>query len=52
MNDHRDGSGRREAPLDLASVFLGPKAENADVFEVAAAEAVRDQPMITDILPR
>jgi len=42
MNDYRDGSGRREAPLDLASVFLGPKAENADVFERLLLEAVRD----------
>jgi glutamate/tyrosine decarboxylase-like PLP-dependent enzyme len=35
-------SSRREAPLDLASVFLGPKAENADVFERLLLEAVRD----------
>ncbi|HEX6745851.1 MAG TPA: pyridoxal-dependent decarboxylase [Longimicrobium sp.] len=35
-------SSRREAPVDLASVFLGPKAENADVFERLLLEAVRD----------
>ncbi|HYJ79785.1 MAG TPA: pyridoxal-dependent decarboxylase [Longimicrobiaceae bacterium] len=33
---------RREAPLDLASVFLGPKGENADVFERLLLEAYRD----------
>jgi glutamate/tyrosine decarboxylase-like PLP-dependent enzyme len=33
---------RREAPLDLASVFLGPKGENADVFERLLLEAFRD----------
>jgi glutamate/tyrosine decarboxylase-like PLP-dependent enzyme len=29
-------------PLDLASIFLGPKAENADVFERLLLEAFRD----------
>ncbi len=29
-------------PLDLGSVFLGPKAENADVFERLLLEAFRD----------
>ena len=33
---------RREAPLDLASIFLGPKGENADVFERLLLEALRD----------
>jgi glutamate/tyrosine decarboxylase-like PLP-dependent enzyme len=41
MTDYSDSS-RREAPVDLASVFLGPKAENADVFERLLLEAVRD----------
>jgi glutamate/tyrosine decarboxylase-like PLP-dependent enzyme len=41
MNDDRY-SPRREAPLDLASVFLGPKGENADVFERLLLEAFRD----------
>lgn len=35
-------SHRREAPVDLASIFLGPKAENADVFERLLLEAFRD----------
>jgi glutamate/tyrosine decarboxylase-like PLP-dependent enzyme len=39
MNDYNP---RREAPLDLASVFLGPKGENADVFEKLLLEAFRD----------
>ena len=39
MNDYNP---RREAPLDLASVFLGPKGENADVFERLLLEAFRD----------
>ncbi|HYW11646.1 MAG TPA: hypothetical protein VE871_06795, partial [Longimicrobium sp.] len=39
MNDY---DSRREAPLDLASVFLGPKGENADVFEKLLLEAFRD----------
>jgi glutamate/tyrosine decarboxylase-like PLP-dependent enzyme len=30
------------APLDLGSVFLGPKGENADVFEKLLLEAYRD----------
>jgi len=34
----RAGSG----PLDLASIFLGPKGENAEVFERLLLEAVRD----------
>lgn len=29
-------------PLDLTSIFLGPKAENADVFERLLLEAFRD----------
>jgi len=29
-------------PLDPASIFLGPKAENADVFEALLLEAFRD----------
>lgn len=29
-------------PLDLSSIFLGPKAENADVFERLLLEAFRD----------
>jgi glutamate/tyrosine decarboxylase-like PLP-dependent enzyme len=33
---------RREAPVDLASIFLGPKGENADVFERLLLEAFRD----------
>jgi glutamate/tyrosine decarboxylase-like PLP-dependent enzyme len=39
-----DGAGRhrREAPVDLASIFLGPKGENADVFERLLLEAFRD----------
>ncbi|HLL82444.1 MAG TPA: hypothetical protein VK420_07320, partial [Longimicrobium sp.] len=36
------GSYRREAPVDLASIFLGPKGENADVFERLLLEAFRD----------
>ncbi|HVH13071.1 MAG TPA: pyridoxal-dependent decarboxylase, partial [Longimicrobium sp.] len=39
MNDYNP---RREAPLDLASVFLGPKGENADVFDRLLLEAFRD----------
>jgi glutamate/tyrosine decarboxylase-like PLP-dependent enzyme len=42
MNDHHPPHARREAPLDLASVFLGPKGENADVFERLLLEAFRD----------
>lgn len=43
MNDYTGSdSPRREAPLDLASVFLGPKGENADVFERLLLEAFRD----------
>jgi glutamate/tyrosine decarboxylase-like PLP-dependent enzyme len=30
------------APLDLGSIFLGPKGENADVFEKLLLEAFRD----------
>lgn len=39
------GSHRRSSnppELDLASIFLGPKAENADVFERLLLEALRD----------
>jgi glutamate/tyrosine decarboxylase-like PLP-dependent enzyme len=32
----------REERLDLGSIFLGPKAENADVFERLLLEALRD----------
>ena len=33
----------RDRPLvDLSSLFLGPKAENADVFERLLLEAFRD----------
>ena len=42
MSDDRYPGSGREAPLDLASVFLGPKAENADVFERLLLEAFRD----------
>jgi glutamate/tyrosine decarboxylase-like PLP-dependent enzyme len=43
MTEHRDRSDpRREAPLDLASVFLGPKGENAEFFERLLLEAFRD----------
>ncbi len=31
-----------EEPLDLASIFLGPKGENADYFERLLLEALRD----------
>lgn len=41
MSDYIGGY-RREAPLDLASIFLGPKGENADVFERLLLEAFRD----------
>ena len=41
MSDYVGGY-RREAPLDLASIFLGPKGENADVFERLLLEAFRD----------
>jgi glutamate/tyrosine decarboxylase-like PLP-dependent enzyme len=33
---------REAAPLDLSSIFLGAKGENADVFESLLLEAVRD----------
>jgi glutamate/tyrosine decarboxylase-like PLP-dependent enzyme len=33
---------RPEAPRDLGSIFLGPKGENADVFERLLLEAFRD----------
>lgn len=43
MTDYTERyDARREAPLDLASVFLGPKGENADVFERLLLEAFRD----------
>ena len=38
----RDAREPGAAPLDLGSVFLGPKAENADVFERLLLEALRD----------
>jgi glutamate/tyrosine decarboxylase-like PLP-dependent enzyme len=41
MSDYIGGY-RREAPVDLASIFLGPKGENADVFERLLLEAFRD----------
>jgi glutamate/tyrosine decarboxylase-like PLP-dependent enzyme len=41
MSDYTGGY-RREAPVDLASIFLGPKGENADVFERLLLEAFRD----------
>ena len=41
MSDY-NGGYRREAPVDLASIFLGPKGENADVFERLLLEAFRD----------
>ena len=37
-----DESGPSSAPIDLASIFLGPKGENADVFERLLLEALRD----------
>jgi glutamate/tyrosine decarboxylase-like PLP-dependent enzyme len=39
MFDNRD---RRDDSLDLGSIFLGPKAENADIFERLLLEAFRD----------
>jgi glutamate/tyrosine decarboxylase-like PLP-dependent enzyme len=39
---YEQGDFRREAPLDLASIFLGPKGENAEVFERLLLEAFRD----------
>ncbi|HYW07479.1 MAG TPA: pyridoxal-dependent decarboxylase [Longimicrobium sp.] len=43
MSEYDGGSWqRREAPVDLASIFLGPKGENADVFERLLLEAFRD----------
>lgn len=41
MIDDRDREPRDEA-LDLGSIFLGPKAENAEVFERLLLEAFRD----------
>jgi glutamate/tyrosine decarboxylase-like PLP-dependent enzyme len=38
MSDH----DRDSVPIDLGSIFLGPKAENADVFEKLLLEAFRD----------
>jgi hypothetical protein len=38
MTEHNDEA----QPADLASLFLGPKAENADVFERLLLEAFRD----------
>jgi glutamate/tyrosine decarboxylase-like PLP-dependent enzyme len=37
-----DGESGPVRPADLASVFLGPKAENAEVFERLLLEAFRD----------
>lgn len=37
-----DPPPERPAALDLASVFLGPKGENADLFERLLLEAIRD----------
>ncbi|HET7274191.1 MAG TPA: pyridoxal-dependent decarboxylase [Longimicrobiaceae bacterium] len=37
-----EASGPGSAPVDLASVFLGAKGENADVFERLLLEAFRD----------
>ncbi|HYW10035.1 MAG TPA: hypothetical protein VE913_23920, partial [Longimicrobium sp.] len=42
MSEYDGGKHRREAPVDLASIFLGPKGENADVFERLLLEAFRD----------
>jgi glutamate/tyrosine decarboxylase-like PLP-dependent enzyme len=50
MHDPRSGgsglspweSDGPRGPLDLGSIFLGPKAENADVFERLLLEAFRD----------
>ncbi len=36
------GAGERAVPPDLGSIFLGPKGENADVFERLLLEAFRD----------
>jgi glutamate/tyrosine decarboxylase-like PLP-dependent enzyme len=41
MMDGRDRE-RRDEGLDLGSIFLGPKGENADVFERLLLEAFRD----------
>jgi glutamate/tyrosine decarboxylase-like PLP-dependent enzyme len=45
MTSPRDpyrGASPEQEPIDLGSVFLGPKAENADVFEKLLLEAFRD----------
>jgi glutamate/tyrosine decarboxylase-like PLP-dependent enzyme len=42
MNQDRYDATRKDAPLDLASVFLGPKGENAEVFERLLLESFRD----------
>jgi glutamate/tyrosine decarboxylase-like PLP-dependent enzyme len=45
MTTQRDpyrGHDGDAVPIDLGSVFLGPKAENADVFEKLLLEAFRD----------
>ncbi|HEX5520448.1 MAG TPA: pyridoxal-dependent decarboxylase [Longimicrobiaceae bacterium] len=39
---HHETREPAAAPVDLGSVFLGPKAENADVFERLLLEALRD----------
>jgi glutamate/tyrosine decarboxylase-like PLP-dependent enzyme len=42
MRTRKSEPQRREPPVDLGSIFLGPKAENADLFERLLLEAVRD----------
>lgn len=39
---HGSSSGGDSPPVDLGSIFLGPKGENAGVFEELLLEAVRD----------
>jgi glutamate/tyrosine decarboxylase-like PLP-dependent enzyme len=41
-NKHDPAAGDASPPVDLGSVFLGPKGENADVFERLLLEAFRD----------
>jgi glutamate/tyrosine decarboxylase-like PLP-dependent enzyme len=42
MSMHRRPDSASPAPLDLGSIFLGPKGENADTFERLLLEAFRD----------
>lgn len=42
MTDHRNRPADAEPPLDLGSIFLGAKGENADVFERLLLDAFRD----------